>query len=139
MFEYFFKINRKHLCWSLCRQLQAGKLFKKSIDPGVILVNFEKFFRITVSKSPSRWLLLYPLHSACNWFEYLKTRRVKYKISRLGKVLLEVFWNIHSKTPVKQTLFNKVSGFTPATLLKWVFNKGVFLLFLRDFGWWLAN
>ena len=32
----------------------AGKLFKKSIDPGVILVNFEKFFGTTVSKSPSR-------------------------------------------------------------------------------------
>ena len=43
--------------------------------------------------------------------------------------VLKIFCNIHRKTPVLESLFNKVAGLTscPATLLKRDFNKGVFL------------
>ena len=37
------------------------------------------------------------------------------------------FRKIHRKTPVPETLFHKVAGDTPATLLKRVPDTGVFL------------
>ena len=37
------------------------------------------------------------------------------------------FRNIHRKTPLPETLFNKVAGLRPGTLLKRDSNTGVFL------------
>ena len=43
------------------------------------------------------------------------------------------FRNIHRKTPLPETLFNKVAGLRPGTLLKRDSNTGVFLWILRNF------
>ena len=43
------------------------------------------------------------------------------------------FCKIHRKTPVPESLFNKVPGLRPTTLLKKDSSTGVFLRILRDF------
>ena len=52
--------------------------------------------------------------------------------SVLQKVVLKKFHNIHGKTPVLESPFNKVAG-SPATLLKRDSDTSVSLQILRNF------
>ena len=51
----------------------------------------------------------------------------------LKKVFLKIS-QIHSKTPVLESLFNKVDDFRPATLFKWNSSTSVFLWTFRNFS-----
>ena len=51
----------------------------------------------------------------------------------IKKTILKNFRNIHMKTSVLESLFNKVAGLKPVTLLKSDSNTGVILRVLRNF------
>ena len=72
------------------------------------------------------------LHSTSNEMLQIRHRSNHWRCSVKKRCSLK-FCNIHSKTPVLESLFNKVAGLRPSTLLKRSSNTGVFTWILRNF------
>ena len=124
----FTKFTGRHLCQSLLfnkvTDLRPATLLKKRLWHKCFPVNLVKFLRTAFSLEYLRWLPL------CNFTEYelfkgilrrflllvpeyLLCVKVFYKKSCSSK-----FRNIHRKTPVLDSLFNKVAVFQGYNFIK---------------------